>query len=165
VLIGYMRVSKADGSQVLDLQRDVLIAAGVKRSHLYEDLASGKKDDRPGLEACLKALREGDTLVVWKLDRLGRNLRHLVNTIHDLMERGICFRFLTGQGANIDTTTASGRLAIRDFRRARRVRARADPRENNRGALVGARPRSQRRPSLHYDAGQAPPGAGSNGQA
>src|SRR5271154_4215618 len=68
-----MRVSKADGSQVLDLQRDALIAAGVKRSHLYEDQASGKKDDRPGLEACLKALREGDTLIVWKLDRLGRN--------------------------------------------------------------------------------------------
>jgi DNA invertase Pin-like site-specific DNA recombinase len=62
VLIGYMRVSKADGSQVLNLQRDALIAAGVKRSHLYEDQASGKKDDRPGLEACLKALREGDTL-------------------------------------------------------------------------------------------------------
>ena len=62
MLIGYMRVSKADGSQVLNLQRDALIAAGVKRSHLYEDQASGKKDDRPGLEACLKALREGDTL-------------------------------------------------------------------------------------------------------
>jgi DNA invertase Pin-like site-specific DNA recombinase len=115
VLIGYMRVSKADGSQVLDLQRDALIAAGVKRSHLYEDQASGKKDDRPGLEACLKALREGDTLIVWKLDRLGRNLRHLVNTIHDLMERGICFRVLTGQGANIDTTTASGRLVFGIF--------------------------------------------------
>jgi DNA invertase Pin-like site-specific DNA recombinase len=115
VLIGYVRVSKADGSQVLDLQRDALIAAGVERSHLYEDQASGKKDDRPGLEACLKALREGDTLIVWKLDRLGRNLRHLVNTIHDLMERGICFRVLTGQGANIDTTTASGRLVFGIF--------------------------------------------------
>ena len=115
MLIGYMRVSKADGSQVLDLQRDALIAASIKRSHLYEDQASGKKDDRPGLEACLKALREGDTLIVWKLDRLGRNLRHLVNTIHDLMERGICFRVLTGQGANIDTTTASGRLVFGIF--------------------------------------------------
>ena len=115
MLIGYMRVSKADGSQVLDLQRDALIAAGVERSHLYEDQASGKKDDRPGLEACLKALREGDTLIVWKLDRLGRNLRHLVNTIHDLMERGIRFRVLTGQGANIDTTTASGRLVFGIF--------------------------------------------------
>ena len=101
MLIGYMRISKADGSQVLDLQRDALSAAGVKRSHLYEDQASGKKDERPGLEACLKALREGDTLIVWKLDRLGRNLRHLVNTIHDLMERKVGFRVLTGQGANM----------------------------------------------------------------
>src|SRR6516162_2107186 len=115
VLIGYMRVSKADGSQVLDLQRDALIAAGVQRSHLYEDQASGKRDDRPGLDACLKSLREGDALIVWKLDRLGRSLRHLVNTIHDLMERGIGFRVLTGQGANIDTTTASGRLVFGIF--------------------------------------------------
>jgi DNA invertase Pin-like site-specific DNA recombinase len=115
VLIGYMRVSKADGSQVLDLQRDALIAAGVKASRLYEDRASGKRDDRPGLEACLKSLRENDTLIVWKLDRLGRNLRHLVNTIHDLIERKIGFRVLTGQGANIDTTTASGRLVFGIF--------------------------------------------------
>jgi len=104
-----MRVSKADGSQVLDLQRDALIADGVKPSHLYEDQASGKKDDRPGLEACLKSLREGDTLIVWKLDR------HLVNTIHDLMERKVGFRVLTGQGANIDTTTASGRFVFGIF--------------------------------------------------
>jgi len=110
-----MRVSKADGSQVLDLQRDALIAAGVKASRLYEDRASGKRDDRPGLEACLKSLRENDTLIVWKLDRLGRNLRHLVNTIHDLIERKIGFRVLTGQGANIDTTTASGRLVFGIF--------------------------------------------------
>lgn len=110
-----MRVSKADGSQVLDLQRDALLAAGVKPSRLYQDHASGKKDDRPGLEACLKSLREADTLIVWKLDRLGRNLRHLVNTIHDLMERKIGFRVLTGQGANIDTTTASGRLVFGIF--------------------------------------------------
>jgi DNA invertase Pin-like site-specific DNA recombinase len=115
MLIGYMRVSKADGSQVLDLQRDALIAAGVKPSRLYDDEASGKKDDRPGLNACLKSLREGDTLVVWKLDRLCRNLRHLVNTVHDLMERKIGFRVLSGQGANIDTTTAGGRLVFGIF--------------------------------------------------
>src|SRR3954453_6673036 len=110
-----MRISKADGSQVLDLQRDSLIAAGVKPSRLYQDQASGKKDDRPGLEACLKSLRAGDTLIVWKLDRLGRNLRHLVNTIHDLMERQIGLRVLSGQGANIDTTTAGGRLVFGIF--------------------------------------------------
>src|SRR3954462_4345665 len=89
VLIGYMRVSKADGSQTLDLQRDALLAAGVEPGHLYEDQASGKHDNRPGLEACLKALRQGDTLVAWKLDRLGRDLRHLVNLVHDLTRRGV----------------------------------------------------------------------------
>jgi DNA invertase Pin-like site-specific DNA recombinase len=115
VLIGYMRVSKADGSQGLDLQRDALLAVGVKPSQLYEDQASGKKDDRPGLEACLKSLRDGDTLIVWKLDRLGRNLRHLVNTIHDLMERKIGFRVLSGQGTTIDTSTAGGRLIFGIF--------------------------------------------------
>ena len=115
MLIGYMRVSKADGSQGLDLQRDALLAVGVKPSQLYEDQASGKKDDRPGLEACLKSLRDGDTLIVWKLDRLGRNLRHLVNTIHDLMERKIGFRVLSGQGTTIDTSTAGGRLIFGIF--------------------------------------------------
>ena len=85
MLVGYMRVSKADGSQVNDLQRDALLAAGVGDRHFYEDAASGKRDDRPGLAACLKALRDGDTLIVWKLDRLGRDLRHLVNTVHDLV--------------------------------------------------------------------------------
>ena len=74
MLIGYMRVSKADGSQALDLQRDALLAVGVDPARLYEDHASGKRDDRPGLEACLKSLRSGDTLVAWKLDRLGRDL-------------------------------------------------------------------------------------------
>jgi DNA invertase Pin-like site-specific DNA recombinase len=108
-----MRVSKADGSQVLDLQRDALIAAGVAERHIYSDTASGKNDDRPGLAACLQSLREGDTLVVWKLDRLGRNLRHLVNTVHDLTSGGIGLRVLTGQGAAIDTTTARGRGTVR----------------------------------------------------
>ncbi len=110
-----MRVSKADGSQVTDLQRDALRAAGVDEQHFYEDAASGKRDDRPGLAACLKALRERDTLVVWKLDRLGRDLRHLVNTVHDLTSRGIGFRVLTGQGASIDTTSPNGKLAFAIF--------------------------------------------------
>jgi DNA invertase Pin-like site-specific DNA recombinase len=122
--IGYMRVSKADGSQVLDLQRDALLGAEVDSQHLYEDRASGQRDDRPGLAACLKALRPGDTLVVWKLDRLGRDLRHLVNLIHALTERGIGLKVLTGQGAAIDTTTAAGKLvfgifaALSEFERA-----------------------------------------------
>src|SRR3984957_5457725 len=115
MLVGYMRVSKADGSQVNDLQRDALLAAGVDAGHLYEDAISGKRDERPGLSACLKALREGDTLVVWKLDRLGRDLRHLVNTVHDLTERGVGFKVLTGHGAAIDTTSPSGKLVFGIF--------------------------------------------------
>jgi DNA invertase Pin-like site-specific DNA recombinase len=114
-LIGYMRVSKADGSQVIDLQRDALVASGVTEQHLYSDTASGKQDDRPGLAACLQALRDGDTLVVWKLDRLGRSLRHLVNLVHDLTKRGVGLRVLTGQGAAIDTTTPAGKLVFGIF--------------------------------------------------
>ncbi len=115
MLIGYMRVSKADGSQVTDLQKDALMAAGVNDARFYEDHASGKRDSRPGLDACLKALRDSDTLVIWKLDRLGRDLRHLVNTVHDLTKRGVGLRVLAGQGANIDTTTANGRLIFGIF--------------------------------------------------
>ena len=115
MLIGYMRVSKADGSQSTDLQRDALLAAGVAQAQLYEDQASGKREDRPGLTSCLKALREGDTLMVWKLDRLGRNLRHLINTVHDLTARGVGLKVLTGQGAAIDTTSAAGKLVFGIF--------------------------------------------------
>ena len=115
MLIGYMRVSKADGSQVTDLQKDALMAAGLDDARFYEDHASGKRDSRPGLDACLKALRDSDTLVIWKLDRLGRDLRHLVNTVHDLTKRGVGLRVLAGQGANIDTTTANGRLIFGIF--------------------------------------------------
>lgn len=110
MLIGYARVSKADGSQVLDLQIDALAEAGVEREQIYSDRASGKKDDRPGLEACLKALREGDVLVLWKLDRLGRSLQKLVETVNDLNARNVGLKVLTGQGAAIDSTTPAGRL-------------------------------------------------------
>lgn len=115
MLIGYMRVSKADGSQTTDLQRDALLQAGVDEQHLYEDYASGKNDNRAGLDACLKALRKGDVLVVWKLDRLGRNLSHLVKTVTKLSEQNIGLKVLTGQGANIDTTTPAGRLIFGIF--------------------------------------------------
>lgn len=115
MLIGYMRVSKADGSQATDLQRDALVSAGVSENHIYEDKASGKLDARPGLDAALKALRNGDTLVVWKLDRLGRDLRHLVNTVHDLANREVGFKVLSGHGASIDTTTPSGKLVFGIF--------------------------------------------------
>jgi DNA invertase Pin-like site-specific DNA recombinase len=113
--LGYARISKADGSQTLDLQIDALAAAGVAPEHLYQDEASGKRDDRPGLEACLKALRAGDTLYIWKLDRLGRDLKHLVVTVRGLSDRNVGLCVLTGQGANIDTTTASGKLIFGIF--------------------------------------------------
>jgi len=143
MLIGYMRVSKADGSQVLDLQKDALLAAGVAASHLYQDLASGKREDRPGLAACLKALRQSDVLVAWKLDRLGRDLRHLVNLVHELTERDVGLRILTGHGAAVDTTTASGKLvfgifaALAEFERELIV-------ERTKAGLLAARARGRR---------------------
>jgi DNA invertase Pin-like site-specific DNA recombinase len=115
MLIGYMRVSKADGSQVFDLQKDALLKAGVEEDRIYEDKFSGRFDDRPGLKDCLKALQPGNTLVVWKLDRLGRSLRDLVNIVEDLKQRGIGFKVLTGQGAQIDTTTSQGKFVFGMF--------------------------------------------------
>jgi DNA invertase Pin-like site-specific DNA recombinase len=135
-------VSKSDGSQVLDLQRDALIAAGVESGRIYEDLASGRKDDRPGLTACLKALQLGNTLVIWKLDRLGRDLRHLVNTVQDLADRGIGFRVLAGQGADIDTTTANGRLVFGIFAALAEFEAELIQ-ERTRAGLAAARARGR----------------------
>jgi DNA invertase Pin-like site-specific DNA recombinase len=110
VSIGYMRVSKSDGSQTLDLQRDALIKSGIPPERIYEDLDTGRNDNRPGLNQCLKALQPGNVLVVWKLDRLGRNLKHLVNTIDDLRKEDIGFKVLSGSGAQIDTSTPNGRM-------------------------------------------------------
>lgn len=141
-MIGYARVSKADGSQVHDLQRDALTKAGVRIDNVYEDAASGKKDDRPGLAACLKALRDGDTLVVWKLDRLGRDLRHLVNLVDELTKRNIGLKVLAGEGASIDTSTANGRLvfgifaALAEFERALII-------ERTKAGLAAARARGR----------------------
>lgn len=112
LLLGYMRVSKSDGSQNLDLQHDALIVAGVDEERIYRDTASGKRDDRPGLQSCLKALQPGNTLVVWKLDRLGRDLKHLVTLVDGLRQRDVGFKVLTGHGAQIDTTTSNGRLVF-----------------------------------------------------
>ncbi|MEJ1380476.1 MAG: recombinase family protein, partial [Candidatus Sedimenticola sp. (ex Thyasira tokunagai)] len=92
--IGYSRISKPNGAQCDDLQHDALIAAGVLKENIYSDSVSGRQEKRPGLDSCLKALREGDTLLVWKLDRLGRDLKHLVTTVQDLETRGVSFRVL-----------------------------------------------------------------------
>ena len=115
MLIGYMRVSKSDGSQVFNSQQDALLAAGVLPEQIYQDCSSGKNDNRQGLIACLKAVRKGDTLIVWKLDRLGRNLKHLVDTVHDLSSKGVDFKVLSGQGAQIDTATPQGKLVFGIF--------------------------------------------------
>lgn len=115
MLIGYVRVSKADGSQVVDLQKDALLALGMDEHNIYSDFASGELDGRPNLQACLKALRKEDTLVVWKLDRVGRDLKHLIDIVDELKTREVGFKVLAGQGAEIDTTTANGRLIFSIF--------------------------------------------------
>ncbi len=112
MLIGYMRVSSSDERQSVALQRDALLAAGVDERHLHQDRASGARDDRPGLKACLGELREGDVLVVWKIDRLGRSLSHLIRIVEDLKERGVAFRSLTEA---IDTTNSHGAFLFNLF--------------------------------------------------
>jgi DNA invertase Pin-like site-specific DNA recombinase len=108
MLIGYARVSTLD--QTLALQQDALTAAGCE--HLYTDTVSGSVTDRPGLSLALSHLRPGDTLVVWRLDRLGCSLPHLIETVRQLQERGVGFRSLQEQ---IDTTTSGGKLVFHVF--------------------------------------------------
>src|SRR3954465_1467512 len=105
MLIGYARVSTLD--QTLALQQDALTVAGCEQ--LYTDTASGSVTDRPGLSEALSHLRSGDTLVVWRLDRLGRSLPHLIETVRELAEREVCFRSLQEQ---IDTTTSGGQARV-----------------------------------------------------
>jgi DNA invertase Pin-like site-specific DNA recombinase len=99
-----------------------MLAAGVDPARIYEDLASGRRDDRPGLAACLKAIQPGNTLVLWKLDRLGRDLRHLVNTVEDLRVRGVGLKVLTGAGAQIDALDPLECVHVVTTRRDRIVR-------------------------------------------
>jgi DNA invertase Pin-like site-specific DNA recombinase len=110
ILIGYARVST--GEQNLDLQIDALEAVSCERTRIYTDELSGVKAERPGLQEAWKQLRRGDTLVVWRLDRLGRSLKDLVNRIEELQQKGIGFRSL--QEA-LDTTTAAGKLQFHVF--------------------------------------------------
>lgn len=146
MLVGYCRVSMADDRQTTDLQRDALVAAGVDRRNIYEDRVSGAKDDRPGLKACLDYLTEGDILIVWRLDRLGRSLPHLIEIVTDFKIRGIGFRSLN---ETIDTTTATGELlfhlfgALAQYERALiRERVIAGLRAAQRRGRRGGRPRA-----------------------
>lgn len=145
--IGYARVSTQE--QTLALQEDALTAAGCVR--IFRDTISGTKDRRPGLEAAMSHLRPGDTLTVWRLDRLGRSLRHLIETIADLEQRAIGFSSLTEQ---IDTTTSGGRLifhifaSLAEFERALVV-------ERTQAGLAAARARGRKggrpRGTTRYD--------------
>jgi DNA invertase Pin-like site-specific DNA recombinase len=102
-VIGYARVSTT--TQTLEQQNEALKAAGAGK--VFHDIMSGSRDDRPGFAECLKYLREGDTLVVWRLDRLGRNMRSIINTLHELTERGVTVRSLHD---GVDTSTSTGRM-------------------------------------------------------
>ena len=140
MLIGYMRVSTDSDRQVLDLQRDALLAAGVDERHLFEDRASGSRDDRTGLAKALAFLKPGDCLVVWKLDRLGRSLSHLLATVNELKDRGIAFRSLTEQ---MDTTTPQGEFLFHVFGALAQFE-RSLTQERVRAGLAAARRRGRR---------------------
>lgn len=112
MLIGYMRVSTDNDRQSTDLQKDALLHSGVDERHIFTDYASGIKDDRKSLQQALDYMKSGDCLVVWKLDRLGRSLPHLLEIIQRLKSRNISFKSLT---ENIDTTTPQGELFFHIF--------------------------------------------------
>ena len=147
MLIGYARVSTHD--QTPALQRDALREAGCER--VFADTAGGAVADRPGLDEAVRFARSGDILVVWRLDRLGRSLPHLIETIGRLQERGIGFRSLTEQ---IDTTTSGGKLIFHVFAALAEFE-RDVIRERARAGLVAARARGRKggRPRA---AGQVP---------
>ena len=141
--IGYARVSTDD--QNLDLQRDALHLAGVES--IYEETASGKSTDRLELEHCLKALRAGDTLVVWRLDRLGRSLPDLVRIVAELQTKGIGFESITEK---IETISAAGKLVFHVFAALAEFE-RNLIRERTRAGLAAARARGRaggRKPKL-----------------
>ena len=112
MLVGYMRVSSDSDRQSTDLQRDALLAAGIDPRHLFEDHASGAKDTRTGLGQALEFVRDGDVLVVWKLDRLGRSLSHLLSIVTMLKDKRVAFCSLTEK---LDTTTPSGEFLFQVF--------------------------------------------------
>lgn len=110
-LIGYARVST--NGQELASQLDALKKAGCKKDHIFTDKTSGSKSERPGLNACLDELKKGDTLVVWRLDRLGRSMHHLIDLVDQLQKRAVGFRSICED--HIDTTSATGELVFHIF--------------------------------------------------
>jgi len=147
-LYGYARVSTSD--QDLHLQLDALKKAGCEDTAIFTDKISGVKSDRPGLNACLAKLHSGDTLLVWRLDRLGRSMAHLVGLVEGLREQGIGFRSIC-DGA-IDTTTASGELVFNIFSALAQFERRLIQ-ERTRAGLQAARARGKTggRKPLHPD--------------
>lgn len=137
-ILGYARVSTDE--QELALQIDALEQAGCQPEGLYTDQVSGSRTERPGLDACLAELTRGDTLVVWRLDRLGRSMSHLVAVIEDLRQRGVNFRSL--QDGVIDTTTASGELMFLIFSALAQFERRLIQ-ERTRAGLAAARSRGR----------------------
>ena len=150
-IIGYARVSTAE--QDLSLQLDALRQAGCAEEEIFLDVASGTYTTRPGLEACLQALTMGDTLVVWRLDRLGRSMLHLVTVIAELGRRQVSFRSLC-DGA-LDTTTATGELVFHIFSALAQFERRLIQ-ERTRAGLAAARARGKHggRQALRADAPQ-----------
>lgn len=138
-LVGYARVSTDD--QDLSLQMDSLKSLGITQDDIYTDKVSGAKTDRPGLGACLAKLREGDTLVVWRLDRLGRSMHHLVELIEELRNRGIGFRSVSN--GPIDTTSPSGELIFHIFSALAQFERRLIQ-ERTKAGLASARARGRR---------------------
>ena len=145
---GYARVSTTD--QDLSLQLNALEAAGCPRSRIFKDTTSGACKDRPGLKACLRALVAGDMLIVWRLDRLGRSLPHLISTVEGLKERGILFKSLCE--GELDTSTANGELIFNIFSTLAQFERRL-VQERTRAGLQAARARGKfgGRPPLTLD--------------
>jgi DNA invertase Pin-like site-specific DNA recombinase len=160
-LMGYARASTEE--QDVDLQLDALREAGCRKEQIFVDKVSGARSQRPGLDACLDSLEPGDTLLVWRLDRLGRSMPHLVTLIQELLEKGVAFRSLR-DGA-IDTTSASGELVFHIFsalaqfeRRLIQERtkaglsaARARGRKGGRKAITSDDPRVKTACRMHRD--------------
>jgi DNA invertase Pin-like site-specific DNA recombinase len=146
--IGYARVSTLE--QELNLQIDALLKEGIKKENIFLDKVSGQKKERPGLDKCLSSLKSGDTLIVWRLDRLGRSMPHLVSVIENLRENGIYFKSICD--GVIDTTTASGELIFNMFSSLAQFERRLIQ-ERTKAGLTAARARGRLggRPKMNPD--------------